>query len=414
MAFHPYPRVVPSVFNRSGFGPPRGLTPASACPWIAHPASRPRRATERPVQTRFRCGSVFLNLAARRDSQAHSTKGTPSRDWPAPAACRRTVSGAVSLPSRGAFHLSLAVLVRYRSSESVQPWRAVPPDSRRIPRVRRYSGPASRGGLSFAYGAFTLFRRPSHAVPLDSPFLTAPRLRSAGSCGPATPAPQRLRAVTRARVWAGALSLAATRAISVDFSSSGYLDVSVPPVASSRAMCSPAGSRAWPLLGSPIRESPDRRPFAPPRGLSQLAAPFIGFRRLGIRRAPLVSCLPGGSLPPVRKLLRVIAPGRPRGRVVLENIGRPEASYRDLLVRSCSIRDLDAVTRIGGSPGAVRPPPKNSFTIRFVVAHVEILLASNAMRLSRCPRRAPWRTDAEMPDGRGRAPFLFQVSLERR
>ena len=80
MAFHPYPRVIPSVFNRSGFGPPRGLTPASACPWIAHPASRPRRATERPVQTRFRCGSVVLNLAARRDSQAHSTKGTPSRN----------------------------------------------------------------------------------------------------------------------------------------------------------------------------------------------------------------------------------------------------------------------------------------------------------------------------------------------
>ena len=34
--------------------------------------------------------------------------------------------------------------------------------------------------------------------------------------------------------WAGALSLAATRAISVDFSSSPYLDVSVPPVASLR------------------------------------------------------------------------------------------------------------------------------------------------------------------------------------
>ena len=45
MAFHPYPQVIPSVFNPSGFGPPRGLTPASACPWIAHPASRPRRAT---------------------------------------------------------------------------------------------------------------------------------------------------------------------------------------------------------------------------------------------------------------------------------------------------------------------------------------------------------------------------------
>ena len=59
MAFHPYPQVIPSVFNRSGFGPPRGLTPASACPWVAHPASRPRRATDvARLKTRFRCGSL--------------------------------------------------------------------------------------------------------------------------------------------------------------------------------------------------------------------------------------------------------------------------------------------------------------------------------------------------------------------
>ena len=45
-------------------------------------------------------------------------------------------------------------------------------------------------------------------------------------------------------VWAGALSLAATRAISVDFSSSGYLDVSVPRVAAPRPMCSGGGERA--------------------------------------------------------------------------------------------------------------------------------------------------------------------------
>ena len=45
LAFHSYPQVIPSVFNLSGFGPPRGLTPASACPWIDHLASRLRRAT---------------------------------------------------------------------------------------------------------------------------------------------------------------------------------------------------------------------------------------------------------------------------------------------------------------------------------------------------------------------------------
>src|ERR1700712_4666575 len=38
---------------------------------------------------------------------------------PALTACRHTVSGTISLPSRGTFHLSLTVLVRYRSSGSI-------------------------------------------------------------------------------------------------------------------------------------------------------------------------------------------------------------------------------------------------------------------------------------------------------
>ena len=72
---------------------------------------------------------------------------------------------------------------------------------------------------------------------MPSGFPSAIRAGDAGP--PGTRAPQRLvqqrpSAVTHARVWAVALSLAATRAISVDFSSSGYLDVSVPRVASSR------------------------------------------------------------------------------------------------------------------------------------------------------------------------------------
>src|SRR3954447_15705734 len=58
------------------------------------------------------------------NSQAHSSKGTPSPPHPqrvqkAPTDCRHTVSGTISLPSRGAFHLSLTVLVRYRSPGSI-------------------------------------------------------------------------------------------------------------------------------------------------------------------------------------------------------------------------------------------------------------------------------------------------------
>jgi hypothetical protein len=47
------------------------------------------------------------------NSQAHSSKGTQSRgseDPDAPTACRHTVSGTISLRSRGTFHHSLTVL----------------------------------------------------------------------------------------------------------------------------------------------------------------------------------------------------------------------------------------------------------------------------------------------------------------
>ena len=118
-------------------------------------ASAARDWKSRPVQTRFRCGS-FPNLTSPhtatrwlilQKARRHSAKA-------APTACGRTVSGTVSLPSRGAFHLSLTVLVRYRSQESVQPWRVVPPASDRVSRARPYSGYSSavrmvsRTGLS--------------------------------------------------------------------------------------------------------------------------------------------------------------------------------------------------------------------------------------------------------------------------
>src|SRR5215469_1282846 len=52
------------------------------------------------------------------NSQAHSSKGTPS-PRKALTDCKQTVSGTISLPSRGTFHLSLTVLVRYRSPGSI-------------------------------------------------------------------------------------------------------------------------------------------------------------------------------------------------------------------------------------------------------------------------------------------------------
>ena len=79
MAFHPYPQLIPQVFNPGGFGPPRRLTGASPWPWVDHPASGLEHATQRPIQTRFRYGfPTRVNLATHHNSQAHSSKGTRS------------------------------------------------------------------------------------------------------------------------------------------------------------------------------------------------------------------------------------------------------------------------------------------------------------------------------------------------
>ena len=43
----------------------------------------------------------------------------PHRTLGALSACKRKVSGSLSLPSRGSFHLSFTVLLRYRSSGSI-------------------------------------------------------------------------------------------------------------------------------------------------------------------------------------------------------------------------------------------------------------------------------------------------------
>src|SRR3990172_5438060 len=53
---------------------------------------------------------------------------------------------------------------------------------------------------------------------------------------------------------------------------------------------------ALPQPGSPIRASSDQSLLAAPRGLSQLAMPFVASWRQGIHRSPLVAC-PRISLP---------------------------------------------------------------------------------------------------------------------
>ncbi len=65
------------------------------------------------------------------------------------------------------------------------------------------------------------------------------------------------------------------------FSSSGYLDVSVPRVRPWLGQV--PGSRP---AGCPIRKSAHQRVFAPTRGLSQLVTSFVASESLGILHAP--------------------------------------------------------------------------------------------------------------------------------
>jgi hypothetical protein len=83
----------------------RRVPPASAWPRVDHPVSGRSRTTPSPFRTRVRYGSAcpWLSLAARAHSSAHSTKGTPSQDKPAPTGRKRMVSGSISLPSPGCF-----------------------------------------------------------------------------------------------------------------------------------------------------------------------------------------------------------------------------------------------------------------------------------------------------------------------
>ena len=112
LEFLRYPQVITDYFNRRVFGPPQGFTPASTCSWIGHQVSGLRHATSRALSTRSRFGSVTvsLNLATHRNSPARSTKSTTSHSCGALSACKHTVSGSISLPSRGSFHRSLTVL----------------------------------------------------------------------------------------------------------------------------------------------------------------------------------------------------------------------------------------------------------------------------------------------------------------
>ena len=226
-------------------------------------------------------------LAAHRDSLGSFYKGTPS-----PSKVLRLLGGA---RFQALFHSPLGVLFTFPSRY----WFAI--GRGRVFSLGGWSPCFARGftcpALLWAtgdrcqrpsgYGALPCSAGLPQAVPLDGWFVTAaegcgPRFAPPNNTGAETP-----RTLARAPVWAGPVSLAATPGISVDFSSS-YLDVSVPRLPPGRLWVRrPVAGRC--PAGFPIRESADHGRLRLPRGLSQLAAPFVDFRAKASASRPCIS-----------------------------------------------------------------------------------------------------------------------------
>ena len=213
MAFHPYPQLIPRVFNPGGSGPPRRLTTASTWPWVDHPASGPGHATHALFRLAFATPPPHgLSTPHATDSQAHSSKGTPS-PHKAPTAYRHPVSGTISLPSRGTFHHSLTVLctighwVVFRLTR----WSWQIHTRFHEPRTTRAPTPRTRTRVHLP-GSHGL--RP--AIPDDSAphARTRPPPAEDEQVSPTTPHTQHPPAITRARFSHHPLSLATTHGIS--------------------------------------------------------------------------------------------------------------------------------------------------------------------------------------------------------
>ena len=85
--------------------------------------------------------------------------------------------------------------------------------------------------------------------------------------------------------WPIPFSLATTNGISIDFFSSGYLDVSVLQVVSLNLCIQFKVPHK--VVGFPIRKFSDQNLHTAPRNLSQYITSFIGFQCQGIHYTPL-------------------------------------------------------------------------------------------------------------------------------
>ena len=215
LEFLRYPHLIPTLFNGCGFGPPLPLTEASTWTLIDHPVS----------------GLPSLTIFALLTLAFTSAPDLKSLTLPVRATRRTVLQKVRSSPSKGVPQLvNIGFQVLFHSPPGVL--FTFPSQYYALSVTKEYL--ALRGGprsfpqgfsclvvLWILLGYFRLRIRGFHplwpAFPGRSPVLHNPTSQSE---------PQDARIL----VWALSISLAATLEIEVSFSSSGYLDVSVPRV----------------------------------------------------------------------------------------------------------------------------------------------------------------------------------------
>ena len=266
----PLPQGRPDPFQRKTVRPSSACHGAFSLPW-----GRSQSFASAAGDSKALFGPAFapgagihaLTLAADERLVGSLCKRHAVTTRVAPTACGRTVSGSLSLPCSGCFspfpHGTRALSVSREClalADGAAGFGQGSSDPALL-RVQARLAAVPRTGLSPAPA------RLSRRVPLQ-PLL--PRRLPYYPARASTPA-----------VWAGPLSLAATRGVTLVFLSSDYWDVSV-----RRVRLPTRGMPCLRTAGCPIRTSTDPWPFAPPRGLSRPAASFIASGSQGILRTP--------------------------------------------------------------------------------------------------------------------------------
>jgi hypothetical protein len=294
LAFHPYPQLIPSVFNLSGFGPPRGLTRASTWPWVDHSASGLEHATQIALFGLAFATATPHGLTSPRttNSQAHSSKGTQS---PRPEGLR--LSRLVGTRFQVLFHSPPGVLFtfpsRYLSAIGHQGVFRLSGWSRQIHTEFHGLGATWEtrpGDAAFSCtGLSPSTATPSRGLPLTHAFSHSPLDRQIQLDGPTTPTTQRLPAITCNRfslIRFRSPLLTESRLFSLPVGTEMFHFPTFPP----HALCVQARVTPHDWCGVPPFGNPRiNARLTAPRGLSQPPTSFIGSWCPGIHRVPLTT-----------------------------------------------------------------------------------------------------------------------------